>query len=100
MISKEEVQHIAKLARLKLTKSEEEKFSKELSLVLDYIEKLKEVDIEGIKPTSHPFEIENETREDIYLGKDEKVIERLKKLFPSLEKGYLKVKKVLTPPEH
>jgi len=53
MISKEEVQHIAKLARLGLTEKEIKKFQKELSSILDYIEKLKEVDVSSIEPTSH-----------------------------------------------
>ena len=64
MITKEEVQHIAKLARLGLTEKEIEKFQKELSSILDYIEKLKEVDISGIEPTSHSILLENIMRND------------------------------------
>jgi len=89
MISKEEVQHIAKLARINIKK--EDDFSGELSKILDYIKKLKEVNIEGIEPTSHPFGIENVQREDIPKKKDSD----LKKLAPDRERDYIKVKKIL-----
>jgi len=64
MISKKEVQHVAKLARLGITKNEEEKFGRELSSILRYIEKLKKVDVSGVEPTSHPFKVENVMRSD------------------------------------
>ena len=80
MLSKQEVQHIAKLARLGLTEKEIGKFQKELSATLDYIEKLKEVDIEGVEPTSHSVLLENVTRKDEVFKFDKKLIE-----------GYLKV---------
>jgi len=54
MISLKEVRHIAALARLNITKKEEEKFRKDLSATLDYIEKLKKVDVAETKETSHP----------------------------------------------
>lgn len=83
MITKQEVKHIAKLARLGLTEKEIEKFQKDLSTILDYIEKLKEVNIEGIEPTSHSVLLENVTRKDEVLKFNKKLID-----------GYLKVKKV------
>ncbi|MDP2664107.1 MAG: Asp-tRNA(Asn)/Glu-tRNA(Gln) amidotransferase subunit GatC, partial [bacterium] len=48
MISKEEVKHIAKLARLGLSDKEIGKFQKDLSSILDYVEKLKKVDVSGV----------------------------------------------------
>lgn len=102
MISKEEVKHIAKLARLGLTEKEIEKFQKELSSTLDYIEKLKEVDIKEIEPTSHSIKIENVTREDCpqiseKLGRanKEKSAKKLLELAPETKNGYLKVKSIL-----
>jgi len=95
MISSKEVQHIAKLARLNITKEEEKKFTKELSLILDYTEKLKEVDVKSVEPTSHPFEIENVMRRDRAEEK-ERIGERLVKMAPSSDKGYVEVKKVLS----
>lgn len=86
MISKEEVKHIAKLARLGVTKKEKEKFRKELSSILDYFEKLKKVDMTKIKiePTSHPLAIKNVMRKDEVLKFKKKLID-----------GHLKVKSIL-----
>lgn len=95
MIDLKEVEHIAKLARLNLTEKEKEKFQKELSLILDYIEKLKEVNVKEIKPTSHPFDIENITRKDLPKELDEKTVKKLLDLSPFLKGAYIKVKKIL-----
>ncbi len=92
MITKKQVKHIAKLARLGLTEKEIKKFQKELSLILDYIEKLKEVDISGIEPMSHPLTIENLTRKDEVKTNTE--YQKLLKLAPETKERYLKVKSV------
>lgn len=95
MISKEEVQHIAKLARLGLTTEEIEKFQKDLSAILDYFEKLKKVDISGVEPTSHSVLVENLTRKD---ESKEEEIERRKIIIeqaPETKEGYVKVKSIL-----
>ena len=94
MISKEEVQHIAKLARLGITKKEEEKFARELSKILDYIEKLKEVDISGIEPTTHSILVENVMRKD-ESRKSKVESGKLLELAPETKNGYLKVKSIL-----
>ena len=91
MISKEEVKHIAKLARLGLAEDEIEKFQKDLSSILDYIEKLKEVNIEGVEPTSHSFPIQNITRTDEAVKSDGK---KMIDLAPEKKDGYIKVKSV------
>lgn len=95
MINLKEVEHIAKLARLNLTEKEKEKFQRELSLILDYIEKLKEINVKNIKPTSHPFEIENIKRKDLPGAIDEKTAKNLLSLSPFLKDSYIKVKKIL-----
>ena len=51
-ISKEQVKHIAGLARLKLTPRETEKYSRELTVILDYIDQLKVVDTQGVDVAS------------------------------------------------
>lgn len=94
MISKEEVKHMAKLARLGLTEPEIEKFQKELSSILDYIEKLKEVDIKNVEPTSHALKIENVFREDTVLKSDIEKVKKLIKAFPERENTFLKVKSI------
>lgn len=97
MISKENVKHIAELARLGLTAEEITKYQKELSKILEYIDKLKEVDIEGIEPTSHPFLVKNVMRKDEQAGKRQAA--KLLKLAPKTYKGFLKVKSVLKFPK-
>jgi len=95
MISKEQVKHIAKLARLGLTEAEVEKFQKELSLILKYVEKLKEVDIEGVEPTFHALKIENVLREDKVKEQDIEKVKKLIEAFPEKEKTFLRVKQIL-----
>jgi len=92
MLSREEVKHIAKLARLGLTEKEITDFQKELFSILDYFEKLKEVDASNVKPLSHPFEIKNIIRKDepeTTANKD-----KLLELMPERKGSYLKVKSV------
>jgi len=95
MISKEQVKHIAKLARLGLTEAEVEKFQKELSLILKYVEKLKEVDIKGVEPTFHALKIENVLREDKVKEQDIEKVKKLIEAFPEKEKTFLRVKQIL-----
>ena len=94
MISKEEVQHIAKLARLGISEKETEKFQKELSSILDYVEELKKADISNIEAISHPFQIENVVREDRARG-EKSDGRKLIEIAPETEKGYVKVKSIL-----
>lgn len=63
-ISKEEVLHIAALSRLDLTDKELEKYTTDLSNIVDYANELAKVDIEGVKPTAHILDIKNIFRED------------------------------------
>jgi len=59
-----DVKYVAHLARIALTPEEEEKIGAQLSSVLGYIEKLKEVDVSGVEPTAHAFPLVNVTRPD------------------------------------
>lgn len=63
-LSENEVKHVAKLANLVLTQTEIEKFRKQLSAVLDYVEILKGVKTEKIRPTSQVTNLGNVFRED------------------------------------
>jgi aspartyl-tRNA(Asn)/glutamyl-tRNA(Gln) amidotransferase subunit C len=65
MIDREQVLHVARLARLRLSDDEVEAMTGELSKVLDHIEKISELDLEGVEPTSHVVELENVLREDV-----------------------------------
>jgi aspartyl-tRNA(Asn)/glutamyl-tRNA(Gln) amidotransferase subunit C len=64
MIGREQVLHVAKLARLRLSDEEIERMSSELSGILDHIEKIEELDLEGVEPTSHVVNLENVLRPD------------------------------------
>ena len=64
MIDREQVLHVARLARLRLTEDEIERMTGELSTVLDHIEKIGELDLDGVEPTSHVVELENVLRPD------------------------------------
>jgi len=59
------VLHVARLARLRLTEEEVERFQRELSTILDHIETINEIDgLEDVEPTSHVVEVENVLRPD------------------------------------
>jgi aspartyl-tRNA(Asn)/glutamyl-tRNA(Gln) amidotransferase subunit C len=64
MIDRNQVLHVARLARLRLGEEEIPRMSRELSSVLDHIEKISELDLEGVTPTSHVIELENVFRAD------------------------------------
>jgi aspartyl-tRNA(Asn)/glutamyl-tRNA(Gln) amidotransferase subunit C len=65
MIDREQVLHVARLARLELTDAEVERMSAELSKVLDHIETIAELgDLDDVPPTSHVVAIENALRAD------------------------------------
>jgi aspartyl-tRNA(Asn)/glutamyl-tRNA(Gln) amidotransferase subunit C len=64
VIDREQVLHVAKLARLKLTDEEVEQMSQELSNILEHVERIGELDLEGVEPTSHVIDVENVLRPD------------------------------------
>jgi aspartyl-tRNA(Asn)/glutamyl-tRNA(Gln) amidotransferase subunit C len=64
VIDREQVLHVAKLARLELTEDEVERMSGELSSILEAIERIAELDLEGVEPTSHVVSLENVLRPD------------------------------------
>jgi aspartyl-tRNA(Asn)/glutamyl-tRNA(Gln) amidotransferase subunit C len=64
-ISREEVLHVARLARLDLTEEEVERFREQLSAILEAVSKVRELDLDDVPPTSHPLEIANAWDDDI-----------------------------------
>ena len=97
-IDKKQVEHIAELSRIKLSDEEKEKFSKELSQILDYFETLKKVDTENVSPISQITGIKNVLREDeeekIEKQERNKRRENILKNVPKKENDYIKVKSV------
>jgi aspartyl-tRNA(Asn)/glutamyl-tRNA(Gln) amidotransferase subunit C len=63
-ISRDEVLHVARLARLELSEAEVERFREQLSAILDAVSKVQELDLADVPPTSHPLEVVNVWRDD------------------------------------
>jgi aspartyl-tRNA(Asn)/glutamyl-tRNA(Gln) amidotransferase subunit C len=64
MITREDVEHVAELARLELTAAEKEQFIAQLNSILTYIEKLSELNTTDVEPTSHVIPMSNIFRDD------------------------------------
>lgn len=64
MIDRDQVLHVARLARLELSEAEVEQMSAELSSVLDHVDHIAELDLDDVPPTSHVVALENVLRED------------------------------------
>lgn len=92
MISKEEVEHVARLVRIKLNNEEKEKFAKDLSEIIDYVAELEKAPTEGVESISQISGLENIARTDkITLSlSNEKVLQNA----PDKKGNFIKVKKV------
>ncbi len=64
MIDREQVLHVARLARLELSDAEVERMAAELSHVLEHVDRIAELDLEGVPPTSHVVEVTGALRAD------------------------------------
>jgi aspartyl-tRNA(Asn)/glutamyl-tRNA(Gln) amidotransferase subunit C len=64
MLDRDQVLHVARLARLELSEEEVERMASELSHVLDHIEKIRELDLEGVPPTAHVVDAAGPLRPD------------------------------------
>jgi aspartyl-tRNA(Asn)/glutamyl-tRNA(Gln) amidotransferase subunit C len=64
VIDREQVLHVARLARLALSEEEIQRMSGELPAILEHVERMNELDLEGVEPTSHVVALENVMRED------------------------------------
>lgn len=93
MISKKEIQHIAQLARIKITKKEEEKFAKELSLILDYFRQIKKVKTKDLQFANQLIFKITKYKEQKKQGADRS--QNLLKRAPETKNGFLKIKPVL-----
>ncbi len=101
MLSKKEVKHIAKLARIKISEEETVSFQNELSSILDYVDKLDEVETEGVKPLTHTLEEVlfkkgevAQLRKDKLENQKEKTTKKILKEAPDKKDGFLKIKSV------
>jgi aspartyl-tRNA(Asn)/glutamyl-tRNA(Gln) amidotransferase subunit C len=64
VIDRDQVLHVARLARLQLTDEEVERMSAELSGILEHVERISSLDLDGVEPTAHVIELENVLRPD------------------------------------
>ena len=92
-ITKQEVEHVAKLARLELSEREKEKLTEQLSNILTYVEKMNELDTKGVEPTSHVLDINNVMRDDVPMESlsQEKALRNA----PDKAAGHYKVPKII-----
>ncbi|HEX8960130.1 MAG TPA: Asp-tRNA(Asn)/Glu-tRNA(Gln) amidotransferase subunit GatC [Geobacteraceae bacterium] len=92
-ITKDEVAHVAKLARLELTEEEQATFTGQMDAILAYVDKLNELDTTGIIPTAHAVPMENAFREDLVvpsIGVDNALANA-----PDRVEGFFRVPKVI-----
>ncbi|MDP5276994.1 Asp-tRNA(Asn)/Glu-tRNA(Gln) amidotransferase subunit GatC [Chengkuizengella axinellae] len=92
-ISIKDVEHVAKLARLELKDEEKNQFTKQLNAILQYAEKLNELDTENIEPTTHVLKLTNVMREDE--TRDSLPLEKVFHNAPEEDEGQIKVPAVL-----
>lgn len=93
-LTKQEVEHIAKLARLELTENEKELYSKQLSSVLEYMEILNELDTDDVAMTSQVTGLTNVKREDEVEDCTRELREKLLNEAPDRQMDFIKVKGV------
>lgn len=88
-ISDETIEYVGILAKLELSDEEKEQAKQDMGRMLDYIDKLGELDTEGVEPMSHVFSLENVFREDIVTNKDMR--EEILKNAPKQKDGMFQV---------
>lgn len=93
-LTKQEVEHIALLSRLGLSEDEKEKFAKQLSSILEYVEQLKGVDTEGVIPTAQVTGLENVYKADEVEAVSSDIRDALLKQAPNVEDNLIKTKAV------
>lgn len=93
-ITRDEVMHVANLARLDMDEASIDKFAGQIGTILEYVDVLNRVDTQGVTPTSHAISLTNVFRED----REQKTLERDKALAnaPQKEDGNFVVPKVIT----
>lgn len=92
-LTKEEVKHVAHLARLAITEEEAEKFAEQLGKITDFAEQLNELDTTNVEPTSHVFPIANVLREDV--AKEGLPLEKVLLNVKEHENGQIKVPSII-----
>lgn len=92
-VTRDQVRHIAALARLRFDAAEEEEIATQMTRILDYVEKLNELDLDGVEPMSHVLDLHNVVRPD----QPQQRITREQALSnaPDADEAYFRVPKVI-----
>lgn len=93
IISDETIEYVGILAKLELSEEEKEKAKKDMGSMLDYIDKLNELDTTGVEPMSHVFPVQNVFREDVVVNGDDR--ENILKNAPEEKDGSFVVPKMV-----
>lgn len=93
IISDETIEYVGILAKLELSEDEKEKAKKDMGSMLDYIDKLNELDTTGVEPMSHVFPVQNVFREDVVVNGDDR--ENILKNAPEEKDGSFVVPKTV-----
>jgi len=93
-LDKKQVDHLAKLARLKLSKEEKKEYSSQLEGILEYVEKLNELDTEKVEEMQHVADLVNVLREDVVELCEGSVQKRIIEAFPKKTGDLLEVQAV------
>lgn len=93
ILSEEAVRKVARLSRLAIEESQIPRYADQLSSILHHIERLQELDVEGVEPMAHPLPLNNRLDDDVPI--EGMSIEALLNNAPSVEGDYISVPKVL-----
>jgi len=92
-LSREDVRHVAQLARLDFSDEEERRMAEEMSQILDYVEKLDELDTSGVPPMAHVLDVTNVFRADEIKARIDQ--EQALEPAPETDDGYFQVPQVI-----
>lgn len=93
IISDETIEYVGILAKLELSEAEREAAKKDMGSMLDYIDKMNELDTTGVEPMSHVFPVDNVFRKDIVVNGDER--DKILQNAPARKNGAFKVPKTV-----
>ena len=92
-IDEKEISRAIKLSRLELTSEEKKEYSRQLSDILEYVEKINELETKDVNPSDHIVDLKNVFREDII--KDSLAVEDIEKIAPDFENNHFVVPKMI-----
>lgn len=94
-VSRKEVEHVAALARLALSQEEADLYTAQFNDILDYVNRLKDVDLDNVEPARHPQPLSNVLREDCVVPGNAAMREAILREAPEEENGFFKVPPVI-----